>query len=103
MSDRFVPVAAGWWVSNFGGVVLTGIVAARSRRPAMRALFASAVALHIGEAVYAYRSARAAGFTHSAPRWALQTLAVGFPSLLALRDACRAARSRRACSTRCAG
>jgi len=62
MSDRFVPVAAGWWVSNFGGVVLTGIVAARSRRPAMRALFASAVALHIGEAVYAYRSARAAGY-----------------------------------------
>jgi hypothetical protein len=87
MTDRFVPVAPMWWVSNFGGVVLTGVTAARTKRPFMRAIFVGAVALHVGEAVYAYRSARAAGFTRSAPKWALQTLGVGFPSLRALHDA----------------
>jgi hypothetical protein len=87
MNDRFVPVAPYWWATNFGGVVLTGIVAARTRKPAMRALFAAAVALHVGEAIYAYRAAKASGFNTTAPRWALQTLGVGFPSLIALKRA----------------
>lgn len=89
MSDRFIPVAPFWWATNLGGVMLTGVVAARSQKPAIRALFAGAVALHVGEAVYAYRAARASGFTDSASRWGLQTLGVGFPSLLALREARR--------------
>ena len=29
MTDRFVPVAPMWWVTNLGGVVATGVVAAR--------------------------------------------------------------------------
>jgi hypothetical protein len=85
--DTFVAVDVRWWLTNTGGVVLTGVVAARSGRPAFRWLFRAAVALHVGEAVYSYGAARRAGFTASAPRWALQTLAVGFPSLVALRAA----------------
>jgi len=90
-ADTFAAVDPKWWVSNCGGVLLTGVFATRSHRPWMKAVFAGAVALHVGEAVYAYRSAQRAGFTRSAPKWALQTLGVGFPSLLALRDARRTA------------
>jgi len=82
--DRFVAVAPGWWVSNLGGMVVTGIVAKRSGRPSLRLLFAIAAGLHVGEAAYAYVAARRAGLTRSAPKWALQTLALGFPSLSAL-------------------
>jgi transmembrane protein TMEM254 len=87
--DRFVAVAPGWYVSNLGGVIMTGVVARRSGRPALRLLFAVAVGLHVGEAAYAYTAARRAGMTRSAPRWGLQTLAVGFPSLGALRAVIR--------------
>jgi hypothetical protein len=83
----FVAVEPWWYVTNTGGVVLTGLLAATTKRRAFRALFWGAVAVHAAEAAYAYRAARRAGFTQSAPRWALQTLAVGFPSLLELRDA----------------
>ena len=88
-TDRFVAVAPGWYVSNLGGVILTGIVARRSGRPSVQLLFAVAVALHVGEAGYAYSAARSAGLTGSATRWGLQTLAVGFPSLSALRTVIR--------------
>ena len=85
--NTFVLAAPGWWVSNLGGIVVTGVVARRSGRRAMKLLFAGAVALHAGEAVYTYVAARRAGFTASAPKWALQTLALGFPSIQALRRA----------------
>ena len=88
-ADRFVAVAPGWYVSNLGGVIVTGIVARRSGRPALQLLFAIAVALHVGEAGYAWSAARRAGLTGSATRWGLQTLAVGFPSLSALRTVIR--------------
>jgi len=55
----------------------------------LRAGFAAAVALHVLEARAAYRTARAGGLTRSAPLWGAQTLAVGFPSLLALRRVTR--------------
>lgn len=84
-ADRFLPVAPFWWITNFGGVVLTGVLAAATDWLPLWLIFAGAVALHVGEAIYAYRAAHAAGFTRSAPRWALQTLGVGFPSLQALR------------------
>jgi len=92
-ADVFVPVEARWWLSNFGGMVAFGVVAARSRSRLLKGGFAAAAALHVGEAVYAYGAARRAGYVTSANRWALQTLAVGFPSLLALRAA-RAERER---------
>lgn len=88
--DTFVPVAPGWYVSNTGGIVLTGLLAAVTGRRTLRVTFWAGSALHVAEAVVAYRKAQAAGFTESAPRWALQTLAVGFPSLLALNAAIEA-------------
>ena len=85
--DTFVAVDRRWWLSNTGGIVVTGVLAAVTGRPALQRLFRTAVAIHVGEALYTYGAARRAGFTTSAPRWALQTLGVGFPSLMALRDA----------------
>jgi Domain of unknown function (DUF4499) len=89
--DLFVAVDRRWWLSNAGGIVVTGVLAAVTGRPALRRLFHTAVAIHVGEALYTYGAARRAGFTTSATRWALQTLGVGFPSLIALRDARQAA------------
>jgi len=83
-ADVFTPVESRWWLSNFGGMVVFGAVAARSRSRLLRRGFALAVGVHVVEAVYAYGSARRAGYVLSANRWALQTLAVGFPSLQAL-------------------
>jgi Domain of unknown function (DUF4499) len=88
--DTFVPVDRHWWVTNTGGIALTGVLAALTGRRALQRLFRGAVAIHIAEALYAYGAARRAGFTTSARRWALQTLGVGFPSLIGLRDAIRA-------------
>jgi len=85
--DTFVPVETHWYVTNLGGVIATGILALLTRRRFLRWLFWSAVAVHVAEAAYTYRAAREAGFTESAPKWTLQTLAVGFPSLIALRTA----------------
>jgi hypothetical protein len=91
MSDRrpdtFLPVDRFWWVTNAGGIALTGVLAAATRRRGLRWLFWGAVATHVVEAAYTYQAARRAGFSRRARRWALQTLGVGFPSLLALRAA----------------
>jgi hypothetical protein len=83
----FAGVAPRWWLSNFGGMVAYAAVASRSRSRLLRVGFGLALALHVGEAVYSYDKARRAGFHTSASRWGLQTLAVGFPSLIALNEA----------------
>ena len=83
----FVPVSPAWYVSNTGGIALTGLLAALTGRRALWVVFWAASATHVTEAAVTYRKAQAAGFTESSPRWALQTLAVGFPSLLALNAA----------------
>ncbi|MBM3671776.1 MAG: DUF4499 domain-containing protein [Actinobacteria bacterium] len=85
--DTFIAVEPKWWLSNFGGMVAFGLIVSRSRSRFMHLGFRTAVALHVGEAIYAYRKALQAGFGSSAHRWALQTLGVGFPSLIALNDA----------------
>lgn len=85
--DTFVAVEPGWWAANFGGMLLFGAVAMASRSRVLRVGFELAVATHVAEAVYAYDRARRAGYHTSAGRWALQTLAVGFPSLRALGGA----------------
>lgn len=85
--ETFVAVAPGWYASNLGGVIATGLLAKKTGARVIRWTFYGAVALHVGEAAYANHAARKAGFTNSAWKWGLQTLAVGFPSLLALRDA----------------
>lgn len=84
-SPTFVPVAPAWWVSNFGGVVVNGIVAARRKTTLTRFVFGAAVVTHVVEAGYAYGIARRAGFD-DAWKWGLQTLGVGFPSLFALNE-----------------
>ena len=40
----------------------------------------------MGEAAFAYRKARSLGMTRSAPRWAVETFACGFPVLLSLAN-----------------
>ncbi len=83
----FVPVARGWFIANTGGLALTGVLAALTRRRALWFVFLAGSATHVVEAAVTYRKAQAAGFDESAPRWALQTLAVGFPSMIALNSA----------------
>lgn len=97
--DTFIPVEPKWWGSNFGGMVVFGAVAARSRSRLVRGGFKLAVAVHVAEAVYSYDRARRAGFHTSAGRWALQTLGVGFPSLRALNEAIADTASERAPAT----
>jgi hypothetical protein len=60
-------------------------------RRVLRATLAATVVIHVVEGVVAGRRAR----RHNLPArgWALQTLAVGFPSLLALRRAIASARA----------
>jgi hypothetical protein len=54
-------------------------------RAALRALLGATAVIHIGEAFAAGRMARRRGLPPAG--WRLQTLIVGFPSLLALRKA----------------
>lgn len=86
MQPTFVPVAPMWWVTNFGGLVTNGIVAARRKSKVARLVFGAAVVTHVVEAGYAYRVARREGLDAAAGKWCLQTLAVGFPSLIALHE-----------------
>jgi hypothetical protein len=58
-------------------------------RRVLHAILGATVVIHVVEAAVAGRRARQRGLP--ARGWALQTLAVGFPSLLALRRATRPA------------
>ena len=89
--ETFVAVAPRWWFSNFGGMLAFWVFSRRSKSRWMRRGFALAAMTHVVESLYSYDKARRAGFHTSANRWALQTLAVGFPSLGALREAIDAA------------
>lgn len=94
--DTFSRPAAGWFVALDGGIValcaLSASAATYDRvaaavalppRRALQALLAATAVIHLAEAAHARSVARRHGLP--ARRWALQTLAVGFPSLLALR------------------
>jgi Domain of unknown function (DUF4499) len=87
---------AGWFATLDGGIALLIVFtlsrATRDRlarvvplppRRALVALLAATAVIHVGEAAYAGRTARRRGLPGRP--WALQTLAVGFPSLLELR------------------
>jgi hypothetical protein len=98
----------GWWVSIIAGMSLTTVLACSDAayglwservttlfsRPLLVGIFVGAVALHVGEALYAWRIAPAAGATDHRLGWALQTLTLGFPSLRLLLARRRAAGSR---------
>lgn len=86
-ADTFEAVAPFWYATNLGGLVMSGVVAAATGKRLAKLSFWGGVALHVGEAAFAYAAANRAGFTRSAPKWGLQTLAVGFPSLRALHAA----------------
>ena len=80
----FQLVAPYWWVTNLGGIVANGIIAARSKKRIAKVTFAVGAAYHVVTAVYAYYAAREAGLGDDAWKWGLQTLAVGTPSARAL-------------------
>jgi len=85
----FRPVAWYWWFTNFGGIVLNGIVAARSKKRIAKITFALGAGYHVITAGYAYYTAREAGLDDDAWKWGLQTLAVGTPSVRALNAVLR--------------
>ena len=47
----FVPVAPAWYASNTGGLVLTGLLAARTRRRLLWFVLAAGTATHVVETV----------------------------------------------------
>jgi hypothetical protein len=93
----------GWFAVLDGGIVAlvvlsvvdvayeavtVGTLAPFPSRKALRAILGGTVVIHVVEGVAAARVARRHGL--AARGWGFQTLAVGFPSLLALRRAIRA-------------
>ncbi len=80
----FIKVAIGWYASNVGGIVATGILAFLTGITWILVLFIIAVALHVGEALYTAAVTRG---SKNSLAWTGQTFAVGFPSLIALRRA----------------
>jgi hypothetical protein len=85
----FRPVAPHWWITNFGGIVANGIVAARSRKRIAMITFVLGAGYHVVAAGCAYSTARDAGLDDDAWKWGLQTLAVGTPSVRALNAVLR--------------
>jgi hypothetical protein len=93
--DSGPPVAFGrvlvpFYVAHVGGIALTGLLSRRRGAPPMfKKIFIAAIAVHVAEAVAVNRW----GKRRALPRrgaWTMQTLAVGYPSLLKLRAARRA-------------
>lgn len=98
----------GWWVAILGGLGALAVVAfdrgayawwsanvTAALSPAvLRGVFATALLLHLGEALYAHRLAGHLGDDEAAAGWFWQTLALGFPSLRLLRRRARGGVSR---------
>lgn len=97
--DRFERAAPLWYLAIDGGLAVAALMAASqtvydvvsSRVPVpprkVTQVFAvGSFFVHIGEATYAYRVAKAAGMHRTAGRWAAETMIVGFPSILKLQS-----------------
>ncbi|MCB9612635.1 MAG: NAD-dependent epimerase/dehydratase family protein [Sandaracinus sp.] len=82
-----------WWIAIFGGLGLTFTLALSASayasftsviplfpRVVVQVIAAVALALHVGEGLYAYSRARAAKLP-TAAGWGIQTLLLGYPSL----------------------
>ncbi|MEZ5507847.1 MAG: DUF4499 domain-containing protein [Gammaproteobacteria bacterium] len=90
----------GWWIAIIGGMSLTGWIAfsatgyqlwsegltAHLPQGIFQWIFWLASAVHLLEAMYAYRLAQRSSIGH-AGAWALQTLVLGYASLHLLRRA----------------
>jgi hypothetical protein len=98
-SQRVVRPSFGWFLLLDGGLVLLGVLSASEPlhtqvseaspiplppQSRLRRLLAGAVGLHVGEALIGARMASRRGLPTRG--WTLQTFAVGFPSLLKLRQ-----------------
>lgn len=93
----------GWWISIIAGMTTLGVLAFDPAALAwwtshlfwlppsslLIAVFIVAVALHVGEAAYAFRLARGGVAPAAAVGWALQTLTLGYPSLRLLKQRAR--------------
>jgi len=98
LRDQVERPAPIWWLAVLGGLGLNAWVGFSDAAYAtwstyattalaqstIRNLFLIAVAMHVGEAVYAHRLATRAGMSN-ATGWAAQTLLLGFASLARLR------------------
>ncbi|MFT5357893.1 MAG: 3beta-hydroxy-delta5-steroid dehydrogenase/steroid delta-isomerase [Polyangiales bacterium] len=78
--------ALGWWIAVGGGLGLLFFLAFTPAgrlfpmpRSVLRTIALIAIALHVGEAVYARKLAKEAGLDVNG--WTLQTLLLGYPSL----------------------
>jgi hypothetical protein len=89
--------ALGWWIAVGGGLGLLFFLAFTPAgrlfpllpRPLLRTIALIAIALHVGEAVYARKLAKEAGLDVNG--WTLQTLLLGYPSLRLLLKRVRSA------------
>jgi hypothetical protein len=97
--SRIVRPSFGWFLLLDGGLAALAVLAASDGahqaadealpsalppRPALQRLFVAAVITHLFEAMVARRMARRRGLRSGA--WTRQTLVVGFPSILKLRQ-----------------
>ena len=96
--DRFERPKLGWFLLIDSGLAEVAVLSVSDKayeavsakvplppRSVVRAIAVGAAVVHVDEATFAYRSAKAAGMHASAGRWARQTLVVGFHSLLRLK------------------
>jgi hypothetical protein len=96
--DRFERAAPLWYVAIDGGLATTAAMAmsqtvydaVASKVPVPPRAFAKvfwygSIVVHIAEATYAYKTAKAAGMHRTAGRWAAETMIVGFPSIQKLK------------------
>lgn len=103
--DRFERPPLPWYVLLDSGIAVLAVLAVSPglhdtvsarlplpSRPLLRAAIIGTALVHVGEATFAYRTAKAAGMHHTAGRWAREALVVGFPSLLALKRVAAEAR-----------
>jgi len=96
--DRFERAAPLWYVAIDGGLAFSALMAmsqtaydAVSSRVPMpprglaKAFWYGSILVHVGEASYAYKTAKAAGMDRTAGRWAAETMIIGFPSIRKLK------------------
>lgn len=103
LNDTVERPPLGWWIAILGGLGLnawvgfsadayaawSSYVTSVMPQATIRNIFIGGVAVHVGEAFYAYRLATRSGFT-SAGAWAVQTFLLGYPSLVRLRGRVKA-------------
>jgi hypothetical protein len=96
--DRFERAAPLWYLAIDGSLATTAAMAMSQTaydavaakvpvppRKVAQLVWYGSILVHIAEATYAYKTAKAAGMHRTAGRWAAETMIVGFPSLQKLK------------------